>query len=148
MVATWFGCGYSPLAPGTVGSAAAIAIAWAAHHWLGWGRWHFVALALVLTPVSVWAASRVCDASGKEDPQTVVVDEVLGQWLTLAGAAALTPPAWILAFGLFRLFDITKPWPIRQLEHLPKGQGIIADDLGAGAYGALVLCAAGWFNLY
>jgi len=78
----------------------------------------------------------------------VVIDEVLGQWLTLAGAAALNWKSWLAAFLLFRLFDIWKPFPVRQLEALPGGWGIVADDLMAGLYGALVLFAAGCFNLY
>jgi phosphatidylglycerophosphatase A len=78
----------------------------------------------------------------------VVVDEVSGQWLTLAGAVALNWKSWILALILFRIFDIWKPWPVRRLERLPAGRGIMADDIMAGVYGALVLFAAGCFNLY
>ncbi len=78
----------------------------------------------------------------------MVVDEVVGQWMTLAGATALNWKSWLLALALFRLFDIWKPPPVRQLERLPGGLGIVADDAMAGVYGALVLFAAGWFNLY
>lgn len=74
-----------------------------------------------------------------KDPQIVVVDEVLGQWITLAGASTLDLPHVFAALLLFRLFDITKPWPVRRLESLPAGTGIVADDLAAGVYGALVL---------
>jgi len=77
-----------------------------------------------------------------------LVDEVVGQWLTLAGATALNWKSWLLGFVLFRLFDIWKPWPVRQMERLSGGLGIVADDAMAGVYGALVLFAAGWFNLY
>ena len=60
----------------------------------------------------------------------------------------LTNWAFLLAFGLFRLFDIWKPWPVRTLESLPEGTGIVADDCMAGVYGAVVMAAAGWFNFY
>ena len=77
-----------------------------------------------------------------------MVDEVAGQWLAFAGAATLNWKTYLAAFLLFRLFDIWKPAPVRQLESLPGGIGIVADDLGAGAYAALVLFLAGCFNLY
>ncbi len=83
----------------------------------------------------------------KVDPGIVVVDEVLGQWLT---AAAIVHPTWqsyTLAFALFRIFDITKPWPVRKLESLPGGVGIVADDLLAGVYGAVVMWVAARYNL-
>jgi phosphatidylglycerophosphatase A len=78
----------------------------------------------------------------------VVIDEVLGQWLTLAGAKVLNWKSYLAAFLLFRLLDIWKPPPVRQLEGLPGGFGVVADDLAAAVYGALVLYAAGCFNLY
>lgn len=148
LIATWFGCGLAPVAPGTVGSGAAIAVAILLHRFLGWGRWELLALAALLTAPSIWASNQVAASASNKDPQIVVVDEVLGQWVTLAGAAAFNWKSWVLAFCLFRLFDITKPFPVRRLESLPGGQGIVADDLGAGVYAALVLFLAGWFNLY
>ena len=148
LIATWLGCGYAPKAPGTVGSLAGLAIAFAMHTYaavtamgMGW-------LAVLLAMPGIWAADAVARESGNKDPQTVVVDEVIGQWMTLAGATAFNWKSWLLAFALFRLFDIWKPPPVRQLERLPGGLGIIADDAMAGVYGALVLFAAGWFNLY
>jgi phosphatidylglycerophosphatase A len=96
----------------------------------------------------MWAAGTAARVSGRKDPGLVVVDEVLGQWITLAGATVLNPVSWVAAFVLFRAFDIVKPSPVRQLERLPGGAGIVADDLMAGLYGALVLYGAGWFNLY
>ncbi|MFN7924287.1 MAG: phosphatidylglycerophosphatase A [Bryobacteraceae bacterium] len=146
--ATWFGCGYSPVAPGTVGSLAALAIAYAAHVWLGWSGWHFFALALLMVTSAVKAAGRVAESLGSEDPQIVVVDEVVGQWMALGGAMTLNWKTWLLAFCLFRAFDIWKPFPARQLENLPGGTGIVADDMAAGAYAALVLLLLGWLNLY
>jgi phosphatidylglycerophosphatase A len=76
----------------------------------------------------------------------VVIDEVVGQWITLAGASTLNWKSWLTAFVLFRLFDIWKPPPVRQLERIPGGAGIVLDDAMAGIYAALVLYAAGWFN--
>ena len=142
LLATWFGCGYFPVGPGTVGSAAALIIAWAIDQWLRWPPLAFAALAVILTPLGMWAADRCARDVGAKDPGMIVIDEVLGQWLTLAGAATLTWKSWLAAFVLFRLFDIVKPPPVRQLEQLPGGMGIVADDLMAGLYGALVLFLA------
>ena len=148
LIATWFGCGYSPVAPGSVGSAAALVMGMALHHYLGWGPLEFGLLAVCVFIPGLWAAQAAAVSSGEEDPSIVVVDEVVGQWLTLAGAGAFNWKSWLAAFLLFRLFDIWKPPPVRQLERLRGGVGIMADDVMAGIYGALVLSAAGWFNLY
>ncbi|MBI5280228.1 MAG: phosphatidylglycerophosphatase A [Candidatus Solibacter usitatus] len=139
LLGTWFGCGLAPLAPGTVGSVGALIVAWPLVAWCGFLPWHFPALAAVFTLPGMWAAGRTAAIKGLKDPQIVVVDEVLGQWIALGGAAALDPPRLLAAFALFRLFDIVKPWPVRRLEALPGGVGIVADDLAAGAYAALVL---------
>ncbi len=144
LISTWFGCGYSPAAPGTAGSAAAIAIAVALHHYAGFGRWHFPILAVVLFAPAVWAATLTARAVGKKDPSIVVVDEVIGQWISLAGIRDFNWKTWLAAFILFRLFDIWKPPPVRQLEALPEGWGINADDAMAGVYAALVLLLASW----
>ena len=145
---TWFGCGYLPKSPGTAGSAAALVIAWVLWRYAGAGPFTFVVLALLLLAPAVWSAGVVARHSGIEDPQMVVIDEVVGQWLTLGGATALNWKSWLLAFVLFRLFDIWKPPPVRQLENVAGGAGIVLDDAMAGVYAALVLFAAGWFNLY
>jgi len=147
-ISTWFGCGYAPKAPGTVGSLAAIAIALLIERYSTWTPLSFAVLAVVVTLPGMWAAGETARHKQLKDPQLVVVDEVVGQWLALAGARTLNWKTWIAAFVLFRLFDIWKPWPVRQLERLPGGIGIVADDLMAGVYAALVLLLAGWFNLY
>ncbi|MBI4874822.1 MAG: phosphatidylglycerophosphatase A [Acidobacteria bacterium] len=147
-IGTWFGCGYAPAARGTWGALAALVPAWLLVRYAGWLPWHFGLLAWAFLPVAIWAASRVARAVGKKDPSLVVVDEVVGQWMTLAGAAAWNWKSVLAAFVLFRLFDIWKPAPVRQLERLPGGIGINADDMMAGLYGALVLWAGGCFNLY
>src|SRR5277367_4742502 len=88
LFATWFGCGFAPKAPGTAGSLAAVLIAWPLGN-LGFGRWHFLLLSLILVYPAVRAADIVEKDFGQKDPHIVVVDEVLGQWLTLAGATRI-----------------------------------------------------------
>ncbi len=148
MLATWFGCGYSPWAPGTAGSLAAVAVAFALHAWAGFAGLGFALLAVLLFVPAVWSAGVTARLVKRKDPSIVVVDEVIGQWLALAGARAFNWKSALFAFILFRLFDIWKPFPARQLESLPGGLGINADDVMAGAYAGLVLILAGWFNLY
>ena len=139
LIATWFGCGLIPIGPGTAGSLAALLIAITLNQLDGSGNGTFLLLAGALLVPGVWAASVVAVRTGNKDPHIVVVDEVLGQWLTLAGAATLNWKSWIAAFALFRLFDIWKPPPARQAEALPGGIGIVADDLVAGVYGAIAI---------
>jgi phosphatidylglycerophosphatase A len=146
-LATWFGCGYAPLAPGTVASAVAIGLAWLLAR-AGFGNLHFLVLSFVLLYPAIWAAGVVAAQSGKGDPAFVVVDEVAGQWLTLAGALRFNWKTFVIAFVLFRFFDIVKPPPIRMIERVPGGSGIVLDDMMAGAYAALVLFVMGWFTLY
>jgi phosphatidylglycerophosphatase A len=146
-ISTWFGCGRSPIAPGTVGSAAAILIAIALHRYAAFGPLSFAVMAALLFAPATWAATVSARAAKLKDPQFVVVDEVIGQWIALAGARSLNWQGFLAAFALFRLFDIWKPAPVRQLERLPGGWGINADDAMAGIYAALVLFAAGCFNL-
>lgn len=148
LISTWFGCGYAPAAPGTAGSLAGLLIGILLHEYAGFGWWQMLLLAAVVFPVSVWAATRTARALGVKDPSRVVVDEVIGQWIALAGAHPFNWKSYLAAFALFRLFDIWKPAPVRQLEALPEGLGIIADDVMAGCYAALLLWAAGYFHLY
>ena len=147
-LATWFGCGLAPKAPGTVGTFGGLVVAWPLVAFGQAAPWHFAVLAALVTPIGIWAAQKIIDETGNNDPQQVVIDEVLGVWLTLAGAAHFNWKSFLLAFALFRLFDIWKPWPIRNLEKLHGGTGVIVDDLGAGVYAAVVLALLGWFNLY
>jgi phosphatidylglycerophosphatase A len=152
LLATWFYCGYAPKAPGTAGSLAAIVIAWLLHAYAGVPPWGFAILALALLGPAIWSADVTAREAGLKDPQVVVVDEVVGQWIAIGGAAfgkaGMNWKAWCAAFVLFRAFDIWKPPPVRQLERVPGGAGIVLDDAMAGVYAALVLSAAGWFNLY
>jgi phosphatidylglycerophosphatase A len=148
VIATWFGCGYFPVAPGTAGSLAALVLAYPLATWAHWRPFYFGVLAVAILPIGIWSATITAEQSHAKDPGIVVVDEVLGQWIALAGATVLNWKSWLAAFLLFRLFDIWKPPPVRRLEALPSGTGIVADDLMAGVYGALVLFLMGCFNLY
>ncbi len=148
ILGTWFGCGLSPVAPGTAGSLGALAVAWLLEQRLQWGAREFAVLAACLFAPAVWAAHRTALQKASKDPQEVVIDEVIGQWVALAGVAVLNWKGWLGAFLLFRLFDIWKPFPVRRAERLPGGLGIVADDVVAGIYAALVMSAAGWFNFY
>jgi phosphatidylglycerophosphatase A len=147
-LATWFGCGYAPVAPGTAGSLGAWIPGWAILHWTGWPAYILLAPAAVLLWPAIRSADIVARERGLKDPGLVVVDEVLGVWITMAGALRVNAISMIAALVLFRIFDIIKPQPARKLESLPGGTGIVADDLMAGIYSALVLFAAGCFNLY
>lgn len=150
ILGTWFGAGYFPVAPGTAGSAAALAIYLVARPALS--EWWLIVAAALLYPVGVWAAGVCETVFRKTDPGQVVIDEVIGQAITLAVIPAA--PAgfggwklWLGGFILFRAFDMAKPFPIRRLEKLPGGYGIITDDVLAGVYGAIVLEAAIYFGL-
>jgi phosphatidylglycerophosphatase A len=135
IVATVFGGGYAAFAPGTVGSAVGVLLFWPMAH-AGW-PWQ-VAASAVLFVVGSLAAGRVARLVNRKDPGIVVVDEVVGQWVTLT-ALPFTPVTAGLGFLLFRVMDIVKPWPARDLEDVPGGWGIMADDVAAGVYAHLVL---------
>jgi phosphatidylglycerophosphatase A len=148
LLATWFGCGYWPWGPGTAGSLAAVIIAAALNFFLVPSRILLIGLVIVFLPPAIWASTRTAHLLNRKDPGNVVIDEVLGQWLTLAGAAVLNWRTLLAGFILFRVFDIWKPWPVRQFEKLPEGTGIVTDDLAAGIYGALILYIGSRFGLY
>lgn len=145
LLATVGGLGDKLPAPGTtVGSLAGVAL-FAALVLLGHLPARPVAAAglAALLPLAVWACGAEAVRRGVADPGPVVLDEVAGQWLALAlltlpQPRGLRPHDLAASFLLFRLFDILKPWPIRLLERLPGGWGIVADDLGAGLAAGLV----------
>ena len=126
-IATVSGIGMTPGAPGTWASLAALAVWWV----LPWQTPVQWVSSLLLAPVSIWASGCYARQVGKKDPSEVVIDEWVGMWLALAGL-----PKTVLAAGLalafFRLFDIIKTPPIRQMERLPGGWGIVLDDIVAG----------------
>jgi phosphatidylglycerophosphatase A len=137
-LATFFGAGYFPKGPGTAGSVAAVLLAWPLMV-AGFTNVSFAILAMVSLYPAIRASGIVATESGRKDPQIVVIDEVLGQWLTLGGAVRLNWRSLLLALALFRFFDILKPPPIRFIERIPGGAGIVLDDMMAGVFGALVL---------
>src|SRR4051812_1523286 len=112
LAATWLGCGYAPIAPGTVGSLAAVLLAWPLSL-IGFNNLGFLFLSLLALYPAARAAGIVAIEAGSKDPQIVVIDEVLGVWLTLAGALRFNWRSFLFAFVLFRFFDILKPPPIR-----------------------------------
>ena len=139
VLATWFGAGYSPWAPGTAGTLATVPLAAA----LGFAPpWLLPISALALTALGVWASGAHARKGGLKDPREVVIDESAGYLWACCGG----PPGWptlLAAFLLFRLFDILKPWPARALERLPGGWGIVLDDVAAGLMAA-ALVLVGW----
>jgi phosphatidylglycerophosphatase A len=148
LLATGFGSGLSPLAPGTAGSIVGLLLAWilSAHvpilgSWVG-----LLMSGLAVGLLGVAVSGPVCRALESEDPGCIVIDEVAGQIVAAAGAV-LAPGAplwaWIAAFVLFRAFDVVKPFGIARLQRLPGGWGIVADDLGGGLAAAALLALAG-----
>ena len=153
-VATGFGTGYLRPAPGTWGSLAAVGVFiflrrlvwdWPGTWWNGWWRFGLIP-AVILTWIGTLASNRVVDETGIKDPSFVVIDEWAGQWIALIPVWLTLdlkrPPvlldAWLLVpFILFRLFDIWKPGVVNTLQALPRGRGIMADDVLAGIYAAI-----------
>ena len=140
IVATVFGAGLLPKFPGTWGSAVALPIAYAISYW---GNALILATVIIITfIIGVIVSDIVSQNLGIEDPSRIVIDEVVGQWLTLLAV----PPNVILyfcGFLLFRLFDVWKPWPISSAEKLKGGLGIMLDDVLAGISSSLLLFI-GW----
>lgn len=147
-ISTFFGCGYFPKGPGTAGSLAGLIIVIVLHRYCGLNRIGLLCIAAIVTPVGIWAATRTARSLKRKDPGLVVIDEVLGQWVTLLGASAWNWKVYLAGLLLFRLFDIWKPQPVRLAESLPEGTGIVADDLLAGIYGALILYIGTQLRLY
>ena len=138
-VATAVGAGFAPKAPGTAGSLVGVLL-YLIIEGLSAGAYYPHAIILLLV-VGIWASSRVEHLYG-HDSQHIVIDEVVGQMITFAPAAGrfhLSALYIAIGFGLFRLFDILKPFPVRRLERLRGGLGVVADDVGAGLYAMLVL---------
>ena len=135
LTATFFGIGRLHPGPGTWGSAAAMLLWAALAHALNPALRlpAVIGLALFTVLIGIPAATRVARASAAKDPQFVVIDEVAGQLIALI-AVPLAWKTFLAGFILFRVFDILKPPPVRQLEKLPEGTGIVLDDVAAGLY--------------
>jgi len=134
VLATWFGTGLLPRAPGTWGSLAALPFAWVIANWGGTPA--LLIASVLLFALAVPAAQRLVTATGQTDPQIIVVDEVVGQWLTLA-VAPLDPWSYGIGFVLFRIADILKPFPANWADREIKGGlGVMLDDVFAAIYSA------------
>ena len=150
LIATFFGCGRLRPGPGSWASAATVLLWWAAARTAGPAIQVLFAvlLACLAVTLGIPAATRVARESGITDPSFVVIDEVAGQLIALIAA----PVRWktlLAGFILFRAFDIVKPPPLRLLEKIPGGSGIMLDDVGAGLYALAILQAAlhfGWLR--
>ena len=148
LAATFFGVGRLRPAPGTWGSLAAVLLWWGLARQLPASARIpvIIGLIIIVTAVGIPSATLEARGCGKEDPPHVVIDEVGGQLVTLIACPILWKPL-LAGFILFRVFDIMKLPPIRSLEKLPEGAGIVVDDLGAGIYGLIVLQALLHFHL-
>ena len=135
LLATGLGSGHSPVAPGTAGSAVGLLLFWPLASLPVALQ---VAACVVLFFAGALASTRVSRGLGEKDPGLVVVDEIVGMWVTLIGLPFL-PVTAAAGFVLFRAMDVVKPWPARDLERWPGGWGIMADDVAAGIYAHLLL---------
>lgn len=141
LIATTLGVGYSPFAPGTAGAIVGCFFLWIFNYFQLFptypNTWFFVVLILMVALLGVYATNKLEQEWGK-DPSKVVVDELVGVWI----AMVFVPFTWLnvlLAFGLFRFFDIAKPLGVRKMENFKGGIGVMADDVLAGIYANLVL---------
>ena len=143
LIATVFGAGYSPVAPGTVGSAIAALVLWL----IPFSRGGLVLVLVAVTVVGTWAAHVAERRLGGKDPGAIVIDEVAGMTLSVV-LFPLTPAVLLGGFVLFRIFDVVKPPPAHASQRLTGGVGVMIDDLIAGLYALAVLAASravlGW----
>lgn len=138
-LALWFGCGLMRPGPGTWGTLGALPFGIL---FLAFGGPVLLALACIaLFYPALKATQRLIDATGDHDPKIVVVDEVIGVWIALI-PAILSPFFVLLAFALFRLFDIWKPWPVSYFDQkMPGAMGVMLDDVAAGVMAAVIVLA-------
>lgn len=133
LISTCFGLGFVSKMPGTVASFAAVIFALIVPV--------NPVIVIVTAALGVFSSGVYARTKGKEDPGEIVIDEVVGMWIALYGHE---PAFFVPAFGLFRILDIVKPFPVRNLERLPGGFGIMADDVAAGLFANLILRGACW----
>lgn len=153
IIATWFGSGLSPKAPGTVGSLASLPFAWMLLTYIG--ATALLIATILVSVLGIWASNvYMANIGGNHDPGEIVVDEVAGQWLTLAPVAIASAPfgpdwlSYVLAFVFFRLFDIWKPWPIRLADkRIEGGFGVMLDDILAGLIAGVFVIGFNWLNV-
>lgn len=144
LIASGFGSGYSPIAPGTAGALLAMLIWWVYATLLNDSHLVFLctlSLVIIFTILGTWSAS-VAEKYWGKDPSKVVIDEMVGTWIALLAVTSHLQWGYMLvAFLLFRFFDILKPLGIRQMEKFPSGYGIMADDILSGIYSLIILYA-------
>ena len=144
ILAFGFGAGLAPFAPGTFGSLPGVLLFWLT---MDFGLYIQLGVALSATFAGVWICGESARRIGVHDHGGIVWDEIVGMYLTLI-VAPFSVTGWILAFVLFRVMDIVKPWPIRSLDHrIGGGVGIMLDDLVAALYAAVLLVLYGWLSI-
>jgi len=136
-IATWGGVGYAPVASGTVASAVALVLLWLIPFTMPALAWTVAAV----TAVGLWAGGRVERVLGQKDPGIIVVDEIAGMGLAVL-LLPRTIPVLLVAFILFRLFDVWKPFPARESQAFTGGLGVMIDDLIAGVYALILVMGA------
>jgi phosphatidylglycerophosphatase A len=137
LLASGGGVGYLPYCPGTLGTATALPVALVVNRIASNEAWLGVISLAAFTAVAIWLADHAARILGKKDPQTIVIDEIAG--FALASFLTVGLAGWVIAFVLFRFFDIAKIFPARRLEMLPGGAGIVLDDVVAGLYTFVIL---------
>lgn len=135
ILATGFGVGLSPVVPGTAGSAVGILVCLISYPMPWVLRLVFV---VAISALSIYVAGQAEDLYGKKDDQRIVIDEIAGFQVTML-PVAITGVHLCVAFVLFRIFDIWKPFPVNRLQSLPDGWGVVADDIGAGVYAGILM---------
>jgi phosphatidylglycerophosphatase A len=136
-----FGTGLAPVAPGTFGSLPGVLLFWLT---LDLGLYVQLGIAAALAAAGIWVCGESARRIGVHDHGGIVWDEIVGMYFTLL-VAPVSVEGFVLAFVLFRVMDIVKPWPIRDLDHsMQGGLGIMLDDLLAALYAALLLVFYGW----
>jgi len=146
LLATALGAGYSPVAPGTCGTAVAVPLVWALS---SLAMWHWVLVAVAITALGIAVAHRADRAWGTHDSQRIVIDEVAGYCITMIPVDRGHWAPLACGFVVFRFFDIVKPPPVRWLDqHLPGGWGVVLDDAAAGVMGAVVMLLLAHFGVF
>jgi len=154
-IATGFGAGHAPVAPGTFGAAEGVVLFFIINAIVNqklllpphWALIIFALVNIVIYALGVWASDQAIAATGLKDPRLAVIDEVSGQLIAMTPLIIYPSLAGVLvSFLLFRAFDIFKPYPIRRLERLPGGYGIMSDDVLAGVYAAVLTWLAHLLN--
>jgi len=136
-LASGCGVGYLPYCPGTFGTVVAVPLSLIVNRIALTNPWFSAIVLVALTAIAIWVAGRAAPLFGKKDPQVIVIDEIAG--FVLANFLTASWTTLIIAFGLFRFFDIAKTFPAGKLEMLPGGSGIVLDDMCAGLYSFVIL---------